>query len=54
MRVTFKGFNTKVVFQKVNILEPAYALIVNGTVVEVFTTRNDGMKSFNKVISNLS
>jgi hypothetical protein len=54
MRVTFKGFNSKVVLHRINVLEPAYALIVNGTVVDVFELRNDGMKAFNKLIASLS
>jgi hypothetical protein len=54
MRVTFKGFNSKVVLHKVDVLTPAYALIVNGTVVDMFETRQDGMKAFNKVITHLS
>ncbi|MCI4437417.1 MAG: hypothetical protein JHC33_11480 [Ignisphaera sp.] len=55
MQVTFKGFNSKVALQRIEVGErPYYALLVNGTVVDVFETKQEGINAFNKLIANLS
>ena len=54
MKVTFKGHNSKVVLQKFDCLEPKFALVVNGTVVNAFNTKEEGLRAFNDVITKLS